>query len=71
MLWANFYGCKWPNIENTIWSSGHTGDTGPILQNIYCCNCHKLQQNQTHFCVHIMNLQLQVLHLSVIAIFHA
>ena len=24
-FWANFHLCKWPNIENTIWSSGHTG----------------------------------------------
>ena len=23
--WANFHNWKWPNIENTIWSSGHTG----------------------------------------------
>ena len=23
-FWANFHYCKWPNIENTTWSSGHT-----------------------------------------------
>ena len=23
-FWAHFHWCKWPNIENTIWSSGHT-----------------------------------------------
>ena len=24
MLSGKFHCCKWPNIENTIWSSGHT-----------------------------------------------
>ena len=23
-IWANFHCCKWLNIENTFWSSGHT-----------------------------------------------
>ena len=24
-VWVNFYSCKWPNIEEIIWPSGHTG----------------------------------------------
>ena len=27
MFLGKFHRCKWPNIENTIWSSGHTDDT--------------------------------------------
>ena len=27
-FWAKFHRCKWPNIEKTIWPSGHTGHTG-------------------------------------------
>ena len=31
-FWANFHCWKWPNIENTIWSSGHTGMALVIYQ---------------------------------------
>ena len=24
-FWANFHCCKWPNIEQTTWPSGHLG----------------------------------------------
>ena len=33
-FWANFYCWKWPNIENTIWSSGHTGHS---LSQTFAC----------------------------------
>ena len=29
--WAHFHCWKWPSIESTIWSSGHTG---------FCLHCH-------------------------------
>ena len=33
-VWANFHCCKWPNFENTIWSSGHTGPIHRRLRQI-------------------------------------
>ena len=32
--WAHFQCWKWPNIENTIWSSGHTDGVGVNVYNL-------------------------------------
>ena len=33
-FWAIVHCCKWPNIENTIWSSGHTGQQDELYLKI-------------------------------------
>ena len=37
-FWAKFHHCKWPNIEKTIWPSGHTARG---LMNVCQCTDHR------------------------------
>ena len=47
-FWAKFHRCKWPNIEKTIWPSGHTDQNFPpeitLINDYVTC----WQENRRH-----------------------
>ena len=48
-LWTNFNCFKWPNIENTIWSSGHTGHTGSKNVTLFYFKCEMCTKGRKPF----------------------